>query len=196
MDWLIWLGAALTLGIVEILVMDPTVLMLIGGALAGVVTAAIGAPIWAQFLVAGVTSFALVGFMRPWAMRVLKRTPELHLGTDGHIGRRAVALTELTTTSGRVKLEGEVWSARVHDPTGGAHPPPPIPAGAEVLVTAIDGATAVVFPTTDLLPEAIGPNELSGNHSGRAVLLPSNDDGATFPPDDDADFIATSPVIP
>jgi membrane protein implicated in regulation of membrane protease activity len=57
---------------------------------------------------------------------------------DALVGRPAEALTEITLRDGRVKLAGEVWSARIAPGTD------PLPAGTDVLVVRIDGATAVV----------------------------------------------------
>ena len=103
-----------------------------------------------QFLAAGVSATGLVFLLRPWAVKLLgKNTGNLKLGVDALIGTRTKALTELTGHSGQVKLGGEVWSARLEDPTNGIHPPKPVPPGSELLVMGIDGATAVVFPVAD-----------------------------------------------
>jgi membrane protein implicated in regulation of membrane protease activity len=158
MGWLYWLGAAFGLGLIELLVPEVVVIMLAGGALAGSVAAAFGAPIWAQFLVFGVASVAAVRFLRPWALRVIKKsTPNIPIGVAALKGQRVPALTEISTTSGQIKLAGEVWSARLADPTAGRFPPPNLPAGTEVLVTEIDGATAVVFPVVELMPDSGQP---------------------------------------
>ena len=76
MDWLWWVGAAIALGIVEILILDVVVLMLIGGALAGALAAALGAPVWVQVVVSCVFSVLLVVTLRPWVLSLLrKRVP-------------------------------------------------------------------------------------------------------------------------
>ena len=61
------------------------------------------------------------------------------------MGRDAEVLVEVTPTSGRVKLAGEVWSARSVASTY------PLEVGSTVQVVRIDGATAVVAP---LVPRA------------------------------------------
>ena len=50
-----------------------------------------------------------------------------------------MVVAAVDVASGRVKLEGEVWSARTESGVV-------LPAGAPVTVTRIDGATAVVVP--------------------------------------------------
>ena len=48
--WIWWAGAALALAAVEVVSTDLVFLMLAGGALAGSGAAALGVPVWAQFL--------------------------------------------------------------------------------------------------------------------------------------------------
>jgi len=148
MDWLWWLAAAFGLGLIEMLLMDVFVLMLLGGALAGAVAAAFGAPIPLQFIVAGVTSVGLVFVARPWASNWLKSKTPAPNGIETYLGQTAHTQTELTSHDGRIKLLGEVWSARLSDISGGTNPPAPLPPGSDVIVIAIDGATAVVIPAS------------------------------------------------
>jgi len=145
MDWLWWVGAALALGIVEIFVLDIVLLMFIAGALAGAVAAAFGAPVWLQVVVACATSVVLLLTLWPWVRRkVRERVPLQRTNADAHVGRRAVVVADVTETGGRVKLSGEVWSARLED--DGLPGSPVVAVGAEVMVVRIDGATAVVAP--------------------------------------------------
>ncbi|GAB2465931.1 NfeD family protein [Xylanimonas ulmi] len=145
MDWLWWVGAAFALGIVEIIVLDVVVLMLIGGALAGALAAALGAPVWLQVVVACVTSALLVVTLRPWVLRQLKRrVPLTETNAAAQVGRRAIVVAEVSETGGRVKLTGEVWTARLED--DGRPGSPVLAVGSEVEVVRIDGATAVVAP--------------------------------------------------
>ena len=148
MYWLWWLGAAFALGLIEILLLDVFVLMLLGGALAGAVAAAFGASLPLQFIVAGATSIGLVFAARPWAAGWLKAKTPAPNGVETYLGQTAHTQTELTTHSGRIKLLGEIWSARLSDISGGTNPPPPLPPNSDVIVIAIDGATAVVIPAT------------------------------------------------
>jgi len=66
------------------------------------------------------------------------------LGHDALVGRQAVVLEEVSSEGGRVKLGGEVWSARSYDDDE------VIPVGARVDVFQIKGATALVHPIPQL----------------------------------------------
>jgi membrane protein implicated in regulation of membrane protease activity len=85
------------------------------------------------------TSLALVTLARP----VLKRRLQLGTGTrtgiDALVGMKAVVVTAVDAHSGRVKLRGELWSARAFDETQVLEP------GRSVTVMNISGATAVVW---------------------------------------------------
>ncbi|QAY70807.1 NfeD family protein [Xylanimonas protaetiae] len=145
MDWMWWVGAAIALGIVEILILDVVVLMLIGGALAAALAAALGAPVWLQVVVGCATSVILVVTLRPWVLRQLRqRVPLTETNAAAQVGRHAVVVADVSEAGGRVKLVGEVWTARLED--DGLPGSPVLPVGAEVQVLRIDGATAVVAP--------------------------------------------------
>ena len=138
MGWLWWLGAALLLGVVEMLSLDLVLIMFAGGALVAAGLAAAGLPLWVQIIGFGVTSTLLLLALRPWLLRSLRsRVPLEETNVHAHVGRIAVALDEVSERSGRVKLAGEVWTARTeNDEVYGE--------GAEVRVVRIAGATAVV----------------------------------------------------
>lgn len=153
-SWLWWVGAALVLAAIEMFSLDLVFIMLAGGALAGSVTAAAGGPVWLQFVVACVFALLLVVMLRPWLLTHLKqRVPLQETNVAAHVGRPAVALSEVTETAGRVKLAGEVWSARLVD-DGVPNSTARVPQGAELRVVRIEGATAVVepVPTTRAQP--------------------------------------------
>jgi membrane protein implicated in regulation of membrane protease activity len=142
MEWLWWVGAALLFGIMEMLTLGLVFVMFAGGALAGALAYALGASVPVQILVAAATSALLLGALRPWLLRHLRqRSPLVETNSAALVGRPAVVVSTVTVDSGRVKLNGEVWSARAE--AGSAIPP-----GTAVLVARIDGATAVVTPTT------------------------------------------------
>lgn len=140
MAWVWWLGAALLLGVVEMLSLDLVLIMFAGGSLAAAGLALAGFPIWAQIIGFAVTSTLLLGALRPWLLRHLRtRVPLVETNAAAHVGRLGVAVTEVSERGGRIKLAGEVWTARVDGDAVVAE-------GAEVRVTRIDGATAVVAP--------------------------------------------------
>lgn len=142
MDWVWWLAAALLLGVIQVLTVDLIFLMFAGGALAATITAAVGGPVWAQIVAFGLVSSLLLVAVRPWAMRKFAfSTPETATNVAAHIGRHAMVVADVSDRAGRVKLAGEVWTARLE----GAGV---IPVGASVQVVRIDGATAVIAPYT------------------------------------------------
>src|SRR5690625_3776562 len=142
MGWLWWVGLALALGAIEMLTVDLMFLMLGGVAVAGAIVGALGAPLWAQVLVAVDVASLLLYIVRPLAKRRLEaHAPKAATGAAAHVGRTATDVADVTQRAGRVKLHGEVWTARSADPGV------VLPIGATVEVIRIDGATAVVAPT-------------------------------------------------
>jgi membrane protein implicated in regulation of membrane protease activity len=138
-EWVVWLLGALALGGIELATLDLVFLMLAAGALAGSVTAAVGAPFLLQVLVGSAVAIAMLAVVRPIALRHLKTPHELRTGVDALVGREAITLDRVDIHGGRVKLAGEVWSARTMDGSLVIEP------GRTVDVLRIDGAVAVVY---------------------------------------------------
>jgi membrane protein implicated in regulation of membrane protease activity len=137
--WVWWLIGAAGLGIPLVVTAMPELGMLAVGALAGSVTAALGGGIVLQVVVFAVVSTALIAVVRPIAARHRSQRPQLATGVDALKGRHAVVLERVDGTGGRIKLAGEVWSARALD--GGQS----YEIGQEVDVVDIEGATAIVM---------------------------------------------------
>jgi membrane protein implicated in regulation of membrane protease activity len=93
-----------------------------------------------QFGVFVLASALGLGVARPFALRHLRHPPLLRSGTAALIGRPAVVVEEVGPHSGRVRIGGELWSARSYDETQ------VIPAGKTVDVMHIEGAIALVYP--------------------------------------------------
>ena len=144
MEWLIWVGGALLLIVIETVTADLTFLMIAGGALGGGLTSFLGGPLWAQVVVFACVSTLLLFAVRPWAKRRLAATtPQMKTNVDALIGRSATTITAVDDGGGRVRLGGEEWSARLAPAAQGVTR---LEAGARVTVTQIDGAVAVVAP--------------------------------------------------
>jgi membrane protein implicated in regulation of membrane protease activity len=134
--------AAVALGI-EVFTLDLTFALIAIGALSGAGIALVGAPLWASVVVAAGVSLAGIVFVRPVALRHLRRMPiGARTGVDALPGAEGHALTEITVLDGRMKLRGEEWTARL-DPDVTEQP---VPTGTRLVVTRIDGATALVHP--------------------------------------------------
>ncbi|NLW98707.1 MAG: NfeD family protein [Actinomycetales bacterium] len=143
--WIVWLGLALVLAAIEAATVDFVFIMLAGGALAGAAAAGLGAPVPLQVVIAVASAFALLFLVRPLVKRRFMDTETDHgIGAAGLIGRDAWVLETITETDGRVKLAGEVWSARVAQGAGVLQP------GTQVRVVEIRGATVHVAPVPQL----------------------------------------------
>ena len=140
---LLWMIAAIVAVGVEIFTVDLTFGLIAVGAGSAAIAAAVGAPLWAQAVIGVGVSVAGIAFVRPVALRHLRKSTALtRTGVDALPGSRARAVSEVTREDGRISLKGEIWSARLDlDVTSDA-----IPDGADVVVTRIDGATALVYP--------------------------------------------------
>ncbi|MCH8629241.1 NfeD family protein [Arsenicicoccus piscis] len=136
--WLAWVGLALVLGAIEAASVDFFFIMFAGGSLAGAVAAALGAGFALQVVVAVVVSVGLLAGVRPLVKKRFASAHELSIGAGSYVGRDAAVVETVTPSSGRVKLAGEIWSAR------SAPGSPPIGPGQQVRVISIEGATAVV----------------------------------------------------
>ena len=99
-DWVVWLGLAVVLGLVEVTTLDLTFLMLAAGAVAGAGAAALGLPFALQVVVAIVVSIGMLGVVRPIAIRHLRTPAAIRTGTDALVGSAAVAL-ERVDANGR-----------------------------------------------------------------------------------------------
>ncbi|MFF5916721.1 NfeD family protein [Streptomyces flavochromogenes] len=138
--WVWWLIGAVGLGIPLVLTAMPEFGMFSVGAVAGAVTAALGFGIVPQVLVFVVVSVALIAVVRPIAARHRDGRPQHASGIDALRGRQAVVLERVDAGGGgRIKLAGEIWSARTLDSDQTFEP------GEQVDVVDIDGATAVVM---------------------------------------------------
>jgi membrane protein implicated in regulation of membrane protease activity len=127
------------LGIPLVITTMPEFGMFAVGAVGGAAAAGLGGGIVAQVVVFVVVSVALLVFVRPLAYRNRQR-PEQRSGVDALKGRQAVVLERVDgSAGGRIKLGGEVWSARALE-HGRVFDP-----GQQVDVVEIDGATAVVM---------------------------------------------------
>lgn len=140
--WALWLTLFLAFAVIEMLTLDLFFIMLGAGALAGLVTELAGGEFWLQIIAFCVVSLLMIAFIRPVALAHLKKGPaDQRSNIDRLIGETAVVLEPVSANGGRVKIGGDIWSARSAAGT--------IAAGEGVIVAAIDGATAVVSVPSD-----------------------------------------------
>ena len=139
---MIWLIAAGAVGSAEAVSGDFVLIMCSAGAATGAVTAAVGAPGVLQIVVATAVALALVLFLRPVAKRHLITGSGHQTGSAALVGKPAVVILPVDDRDGRVRLNGQEWSARSF---GGGQI---YAAGTAVRVMQICGATAVVYDET------------------------------------------------
>jgi membrane protein implicated in regulation of membrane protease activity len=138
--WIIWLIVACAFGLGEMLTngffLAP---FAVGGVLAAVAElTGSEAAAWITFVVATILTLAVV---RPLVMRHMHQGPALRTGAAALIGRHAIVLERISNGEGggRVKIGGEVWTARSLDDDR------VIEVGTQVEVVDIHGATALVM---------------------------------------------------
>jgi membrane protein implicated in regulation of membrane protease activity len=141
MLWIVWTIAAAALAVGELhhqaFFLAP---FAIGAAVAAVLSAAgLGAVGTAIAFVA--VSVAVLGLLRPIALRHRRMPPQIRTGTAALVGRHALVLERIANNEGVgcVKIDGEVWTARSFDDDR------VIDAGKQVEVVEIRGATALVM---------------------------------------------------
>ncbi|HET9257789.1 MAG TPA: NfeD family protein [Pseudonocardiaceae bacterium] len=135
---IVWLIAGFALIAAEVLSTGFVLIMLGAGALAAGGIAALGEPIWLQVAVFAGTSVALTTLARPMLKRRL-HTVHVPTNIDALVGDRAIVISTVDAHGGKIKLRGELWSARTFDETEVLEP------GQRVTVMNISGATAVVL---------------------------------------------------
>jgi membrane protein implicated in regulation of membrane protease activity len=145
MPWVVWLVAAVVLGVAEAFTLTLAFGLLAAAALVAAVVAGLGGSLFAQVLAFAVAGGMGLLIVRPIAKRQMSHPSLVREGSYALIGKKAVVIEEVTGTQGLIKLSGEVWSARALDEDH------VIPVGATVDVMEIEGATAIVYPR-ELLP--------------------------------------------
>jgi membrane protein implicated in regulation of membrane protease activity len=138
--WIVWLIVAAVLGVAELVTFTFALGLLAVGALVAAAVGALDLGLPFQLLAFVIASGAGLGVVLPIARKHVKQPPLLRTGPAALVGRPAHVLEEVNGRGGRVRIGGEVWSARSYDETL------VIPVGADVDVMQIEGATALVYP--------------------------------------------------
>ena len=136
---MIWLVVAAALAVGEVATLGLVLGFVALGALFAAAVAIAGGGLALQLVAFMVGALALLGLARPVAARHLRTPREIRTGTAALVGARALVLERVDAQGGRVKIGGEVWSARAYDEAQVMEP------GATVEVFEIKGATALVY---------------------------------------------------
>ncbi len=137
--WVAWIVAGAALAAGEVLTVGFFLAPFAVGSLAAAVVSGAGggaALSWIVFL--AVSAVLLLG-VRPIVRRHARLPAHVRTGTAALVGRDALVVAAICgpENTGRVKIDGEVWTARAYDGEE-------IPEGARVQVVEIRGATALV----------------------------------------------------
>lgn len=138
--WLVWLVAAVLLGVAEIFTLTAALGVVGAAALVPAVLAALGLPLGAQLIAFAAASVVGVVLVRPVALRHMSQPPLERFGVDALVGKRAFVLRAVSDRDGLIRIDGEDWTARSFDDEM------VIPEGATVNVMRISGTTAYVYP--------------------------------------------------
>jgi membrane protein implicated in regulation of membrane protease activity len=137
--WYLWLVVALAFAGLEMATVNLIFLMLAVGGVAGALTSLATGAIVPEVVVAVAVSIGALVLVRPYALKHLQLPHSVRTGTAALVGAEGLVLERVDARDGRVKIGGEVWSAKAYDPTSVFEP------GTSVEVARIDGATAIVY---------------------------------------------------
>jgi membrane protein implicated in regulation of membrane protease activity len=135
----LWLIAGVILVAAEALSGDFVLVMLGAAALGAAGASALGVPVGVDAAVFAGLAVGLIFLARPALKRRMHSTHELKTNVEALIGARAVVESTVDVHGGRVRIGGDVWSARAFDETQ------VLETGQTVTVMEISGATAVVW---------------------------------------------------
>jgi membrane protein implicated in regulation of membrane protease activity len=137
-EWVFWMIGAGVLAIGEMATLGFFLGPIAIAAVAAAVVALIGVGLGVQIAVFILIAVASLAIIRPVARRHLRTPARLRTNTAALVGERAVVIDAVSADGGRVKLGGEVWTARTYDEDDVFEP------GSRVEVMKIEGATALV----------------------------------------------------
>lgn len=137
---LVWAAAVVLFGILEAATVNLVSLWFIAGALASLVAALVGAPLWLQVLLFFAVSVMLLAALRPLVKKYV--APRVtRTNADSLVGQEAVVTETIDNLNaqGQVKVNGMYWTARSTDSTL-------ISQGATVVIRSIQGVKVLVDP--------------------------------------------------
>lgn len=137
--WGLWLIIAAVFAAGEVATTGFILGPLAVAAVLAALVALAGAGVVFQLIAFIAASVASVALLRPIAVRHLRVSPRIRTGTAALVGTQAVVLERVDADGGRVRIGGEVWSARAFLDGQVIEP------GARVEVAKIEGATALVL---------------------------------------------------
>lgn len=142
MEVIAWLIALVAFLVIEGITVTLVCIWFAGGALIGLLAAALHAPIWLQVLLFLLVSIILLVYTRPIAMKFFNKD-RVKTNVSGIIGKQAIVVDEIDNLQGlgKVTVGGQEWTARsiVEDQI--------IPVGTVVVVEEVKGVKLMVRST-------------------------------------------------
>ena len=139
MHFWIWLALAGGFLVAEILTMSLLFLSFSIAALMGAFASALWVDSPAQWISFSIAALLSLLIIRPFMKKYLfRKSSDSRTGVDALIHLEGTTLTEITSSSGSIRLREENWSARSEVGV--------IPKASTVEVIRIDGAVAIVVP--------------------------------------------------
>lgn len=138
---IVWLIFAVVMGIIEACTVQLVSIWFAVGGAAACITSLFTDSLVIQIIVFVAVSAIALAVTRPLVKRLKKKKAEA-TNADRFIGKKAVVLTAINNdlAQGMVQVDHEKWTARSDNGE-------PIPKGATVIVTAIEGVKLIVKTT-------------------------------------------------
>ena len=148
----VWLCLIVAFVVIEAVTVNLVSIWFIGGSVAGLVCALLGASPLLQWTVWILVSAALLALLRPMLKKHLRVTPT-KTNADRLVGQEALVTEDIDNLreTGAIRINGVLWTAKSTDDAQ-------IPTGTRVIITRIEGAKVYVTP-------ACVPTEASGNYT-------------------------------
>ncbi len=137
----VWLVITIVCVVIEAITMGLTVIWFAFGGFAALIVSLLGAELWLQILCFLAVTVLMLVLTRPWAVKFLK--PGLNkTNVDAIPGKTGQVIAKILPLEGKgqVKVEGQIWSAKVEDGITA------IEEGSIVTVVRVEGVKVVVRP--------------------------------------------------
>ncbi len=149
MEVIAWLIALIVFLVIEGITVTLVCIWFAGGALIGMLAAALHAPIWLQVLLFLLVSIILLVYTRPIAMKYFNKD-RTKTNVSGVIGKQAIVVDEIDNLQGfgKVTVGGQEWTAR------SVVEAEIIPVGTVVVVEEVKGVKLMVRSTPKVVEVA------------------------------------------
>lgn len=136
--YIVWAAAIVGFGILEGITVQLVSIWFLAGAVAGLISAFCGAPIYLQVIIWLAVSVVSLLATRPLVKKKIN-TQMQPTNSDRNIGRDATVIETIDNlkAKGQVKVDGQIWTARSENDQI-------IPQGTIVVVKRIDGVKLIV----------------------------------------------------